>query len=398
MTGEAVPRSYPFDPDGEAGTSPVYARYRREQPIVRVRMPYGEPAWLATRHADVKMVHSDPRFSRALAGERDQPRAFPVMPDDNLQGMDPPEHGRLRRLAARVFTAHRVARMRPLIQQITDDLLDRMAQAGPPWDLVEDFAAPLTSGVIAELYGVPPAERPQFAEWAKAQTATTSMSPEQIEDHVGRLQQWVADMVTKRLREPDDDLVGVLVDGYRQAPEISEHEVVTLARLMLAAGHDSVKYQLGHCAYLLLTHPAQLARLVADRTLISSAVEELLRYGKTDEAAVFARYATEDLELSGVPIRAGEPVIPSRISANHDERVFDDPDRLDIGRRHNPHLAFGFGPHHCPGANLARSELQIGLGGLVARFPTLRLAVPASELTWQNGGLARELVSLPVVW
>ncbi|MEV4759399.1 cytochrome P450 [Micromonospora sp. NPDC049559] len=398
MSGCEEPKSYPFDKDGPGRLNPLYATLRRDRPLIRVQLPYGEPAWLATRYADVRCVHADPRFSRAMAGERDQPRVFPVMPEDNLQGMDPPDHGRVRRLAARVFTVQRVARMRPLIQRIADDLLDRMERQGPPWDLIEGFGAPLTSGVIAELYGVPPADRPRFAEWSKAQTAVTSMPPEQIEEYVGKLQRWVDDTVTKRIEEPGDDLIGVLVEGYREGSDISRHEVVTLARLMLAAGHDSVSYQIGHCAYLLLTHPDQLARLVEEPDLITLAVEELLRYGKTDEAAVFARYAREDVELGGELVRAGEAVLPSRISANHDEAVFDDPDRLDLGRRHNPHLAFGFGPHHCPGANLARAELQIGLGSLVARFPTIRLAVPASELRWHAGGLAREIVSLPVTW
>ncbi|MFI2352205.1 cytochrome P450 [Streptomyces sp. NPDC019443] len=388
--------SYPFTTEAEPGVHPRYAALRQSDSLTRVRMPYGEPAWLAIRYEDVRCVHADARFSRALAAHRDQPRAFPVMPEDSLQGMDPPDHGRLRRLASRVFSARRVERMRPLIQQLANDLLDRMEAHGPSADVIRDYGTQLTGAVITELFGVPREDRPRFAEWARSVTSTT-LPREQVEDHVGRLQDYVDAMVDRCLREPSDDLIGVLVDGFGEG-RVSRHELVTLARLMLAAGHDSVNYQIGHCAYLLLTHPAELERLVADPQLINSAVEELLRFEKTDELAVFPRYAVEDMRLGAGYVRAGEPVLPSRISANHDERVFDEPDRLDLGREDNPHLAFGHGPHHCPGAPLARAELQIALGSLVARFPGMRLAVPETGLEWESAGLARELRSLPITW
>ncbi|WP_317441119.1 cytochrome P450 [Streptomyces collinus] len=396
MNDKDDPLSYPFITQTEPGVHPCYAALRLSDSLVRVQMPYGEPAWLATRYEDVRCVHADPRFSRALAAHRDQPRAFPVMPEDSLQGMDPPDHGRLRRLASRVFSARRVERMRPLIQQLAEDLLDRMEAQGPPADLIADYGTPLTGGVITELFGVPREDRPRFAEWAKSVTSTT-LPREQVEEHVGALQEYVDAMVDRCLREPSDDLIGVLVEGFDEG-RVSRHEMVTLARLMLAAGHDSVNYQIGHCAYLLLTHPTEWARLVADPWLINSAVEELLRFEKTDELAVFPRYAVEDVQLSTGKVCAGDPVLPSRISANHDERVFDDPDRLDLGREHNPHLAFGHGPHHCPGAPLARAELQIAIGSLVERLPGMRLAVAETELEWESAGLARELRTLPITW
>ncbi|SCG53390.1 cytochrome P450 [Micromonospora humi] len=390
--------NYPLETAGGPSIHEQYRRLRQDDAMIRVRMPFGDDAWLATRYADVRCVHSDPRFSRAVASRSDQPRAFPVMPEENILGLDPPEHSRLRRLVSRVFTTRRVRVMRPLIQRVTDDLLDRMAAQGPPWDLVGDFGVPLTIGVIADLFGVPEADRPQFAEWSKAMTATTSMPPELARQHVQQLQEYVAELFAQRWSAPTDDLVGALIEGYQADSGVDQHEVVTLARLMLATGHGSVNYQFGHCAYLLLSHPDQLARLAAEPGLINLAVEELLRFAKTDEAAVFARYATRDVRLGGVLVRAGEPVLPSRISANHDETVFTDPERLDLTRARNPHLAFGYGPHHCPGAHLARAELQISLGSLVSRFPTLRLAVDPRAVPWESGGLAREISSLPVTW
>ncbi|WP_422754166.1 cytochrome P450 [Micromonospora sp. WMMD708] len=391
-------RPYPFHADDAPPIHEQYARLRRDAPMSLVQMPFGDEAWLATRYADVKCVHSDPRFSRASASGHDQPRAFPVMPEENILGMDPPDHNRLRRLVSRVFTARRVRLMRPLIQRLTDDLLDRMAAQGPPSDLVGDFSVPLTIGVIADLFGVPEADRTQFAQWSQAMTATSSMPPEVAQEHVRQLQEYVAELFNQRLSSPTDDLIGALIEGYQADSRVDEHEVITLARLMLATGHGSVSYQLAHCSYLLLSHPAQLARLAKEPGLINVAVEELLRYAKTDEAAVFARYATQDVRVGDFVVKAGEAVLPSRISANHDETVFTDPEVLDLARARNPHLAFGHGPHHCPGAHLARAELQIAIGSLVSRFPTLRLAVEPKDLTWESGGLAREISALPVVW
>nr|WP_255473751.1 hypothetical protein [Micromonospora sp. ALFpr18c] len=178
-----------------------------------------------------------------------------------------------------------------------------MAAQGPPWDLVGDFGVPFAIGVIADLFGVPEADRPQFAQWSQAMTATCSMPLEVAQEHVRQLQEYVADLFIQRLSSPTDDLIGALIEGYQADSRVDEHEVITLARLMLATGHGSVSYQLAHCSYFLLSHPAQLARLATEPGLINLAVEELLRYAKTDEAAVFARCATQDIRVGELVVR-----------------------------------------------------------------------------------------------
>lgn len=399
------PIVYPFDEPGPPRLNPVYAELRERCPVARAQMPYGEEAWFATRYADVKAVMSDPRFSRAMAQEFDEPRVFAHMPDVNIMGMDPPEHTRLRKIASRAFTERQVRRLRTRMHTIADELLDAMAVEGPPLDLVEHFGMPFPVTVIAELFGVPLEDRPLFTTWSTALTAT-SMPAEQVADYYGKLEQYVGYLMDQRLRRPADDqadgpggdLVGDLVAAYRADGTVTRDEVTRLGMMMLATGHGSTANQISYGAFLLFSNPGQLARLVADPELVGPAVEELLRFGKNDEAAIFARYAREDVELGGTRVRAGDPVLGSRVAANHDPDVFDDPEHLDIVRSPNPHIAFGYGAHHCPGAQLARAELQIGFGSLLARFPTLRPAVALEDLCWQGGSQARTFAELPVAW
>ncbi|KAB8167958.1 cytochrome P450 [Streptomyces sp. 3MP-14] len=392
------PIDYPLDEAGPPRLNPAYAELREQQPVARAKMPYGEEAWFATRYADVKTVMSDPRFSRALAKEHDEPRVFPVMPDVNIMGMDPPQHTRLRKVAARAFTERQVRRLRPRMQRIAHDLIDAMAAAGPPLDLVSHFGTPFPVAVIAELFGVPAEDQPLFTGWSKALTATTSMTGEQIAASYANLERYVADLMDQRAARPADDLPSDLVAAYRADGGTSRDELARLGMMLLATGHGSTANQISYGAYLLLSTPDQAEKLTKDPDLVNAAVEELLRFGKNDEAAIFARYAREDVELGGVVVRAGEPVLGSRVAANHDPRVFTDPEHLDITRSPNPHIAFGHGPHHCPGAQLARAELQIGLGTLLRRFPELRLAVAPEELVWQGGSQARIFAELPVTW
>jgi cytochrome P450 len=179
---------------------------------------------------------------------------------------------------------------------------------------------------------------------------------------------------------------------------LSEQEMVQLAAGLLAAGHETTVTQIPNCVYVLLTHPDQLALLRERPELMPGAVEELMRFVPLSAGSVFARYATEDVDLGGVLVRAGEPVLASLSSANRDGEVFEDPDRVDLTREVNPHIGFGHGVHHCLGAQLARMELQVALRTLLARLPDLRLAVDDKELEWKSGLLVRGLRSMPVAW
>jgi cytochrome P450 len=392
-------RTYPFnDPDG-LELSPLYAHLRQHEPLTRVRLPFGEEAWLATRYDDVRTVLGDVRFSRAASVNRDEPRTRPYQGETGILSMDAPEHSRLRRLVAKAFTARRVEDLRPRAQQFADELLDAVAAEGPPADLVERFASPLPVMVICELLGVPFTDRDRFQTWSEAVISTTSLSPQTIMGYLDSLNEYMAGLVAQRRDTPTDDLIGALVRARDEDNDrLTEEEMISLAAGLLAAGHETTVTQIPNFLYVLLTNPNAYAELREHPELIPAAVEELMRYVPLGVASTFARYATEDLELSGVRVRAGEPVVCSLGSANRDGDVFDKPDELDFRRENNPHIGFGHGVHHCLGAQLARVELQVALGAIVAHFPNLHLAVPETELPWKAGMLVRGLTALPVAW
>ncbi|MCX4474676.1 cytochrome P450 [Micromonospora sp. NBC_01655] len=397
-TSEATTERYPFSDPDRLNLDPRYARLRREEPLIRVRLPYGEPAWLATRHTDVRTVLGDARFSRAAAVGRDEPRNTPRQIQGGILSMDPPDHTRLRRLVARAFTARRVEELRPRTRQIADELVDGLLAAGPPADLVAHLATPLPIRVICDLLGVPVTDQDKFHTWSEAIVSTTSLGVEQAERYIDNLIAYMGELIAQRRQEPTDDLIGAMVRARDADDRLSEEEVVQLAAGLLAAGHETTVTQIPNFVYVLLHHPGEWARLRADRSLVPRAVEELMRFVPLGATAAFARYPKEDVEVGGVLVRAGEPVVVSIASANRDETVFPDADRLDLGREVNPHLGFGHGVHHCVGAQLARMELQVVLDTLLDRLPGLRLAVPESELPWKSGLLVRGLTAMPVAW
>ena len=392
-------RDYPFSAPDRLNLDPFYAELRRSEPLTRVRMPFGEEAWLATRYADVRTVLGDPRFSRAASIGRDEPRITPTQLEAGMLAMDPPEHTRLRRLIAKAFTARRVERLRPRTREIADGLVDRMVEAGPPADLVEHFATPLPITVICELLGVPVDDQEHFHIWSEAIVSTTSLSPEQIRSYMDSLFGYMAGLIAQRRVRPTDDLIGALVRARDEDNDrLTEDEMVRMAAGLLAAGHETTVTQIPNFVYVLLTHPEQLAQLRADPALVPAAVEELMRYVPLGVASSFARYAVEDVELGGVLIRAGDPVIGSLGSANRDGEVFAEPETLDLHRSSNPHIGFGHGAHHCVGAQLARMELQVAVATLLARLPELRFAGPEEEVEWKSGLLVRGPKRMPVAW
>jgi cytochrome P450 len=398
MTATSEPTAYPFSSPDRLNLDPLYAHLRVEQPLIRVRLPYGEDAWLVTRYRDVRTVLGDPRFSRAAVLDRDEPRVRPEPSTGGILSMDPPDHTRLRRLVAKAFTMRRVEALRPHVQQIADGLLDRMIEHGPPADLVEEFALPLPIIVICELLGVPYEDRADFRTWSDAALSTTSLPQETIQEYIQNLHDYMAGLVAERRVRPTEDLLGALVRARDEEDRLTEDELVRMGVGLLIAGHETTASQIPNFVYVLLTHPDECARLRAEPELVPRAVEELLRYIPLGAAAAFPRYATEDVELSGVLVRAGEPVLAVMASANRDGEVFPDPDTLDLTREENPHVGFGHGVHHCLGAPLARLELQVALGALLRRLPGLSFAVPEDELPWKSGMLVRGLTSLPVTW
>jgi cytochrome P450 len=365
----------------------------------RIALPHGGDAWLAVRHEDVRTVLSDPRFSRAALLERDVPRTSPRrLVDPTLHTVDPPEHNRLRRLVAGAFSPRQINRLTAYSQQITDDLLDRMTETGAPADLIGGLAMPLPIAVICEMLGVPIADRDRFTGWVDVALATTAYTPDEIHEAFAALRDYLTDLVAARRREPSDDLLGALVAARDNEGRLSEDELVALGVTLLYAGLDTTSAHIGNYVYLLLTHPDQLAALRADPDLLDRAIEELLRFTPTVTSAGFTRIATEDLELGGVLVLAGDAVMVHLDVANRDERVFACPEQLDITRKPNPHLAFGFGPHFCVAAQLAKAELRVALGTLLRRFPGLSLAEDPDTVLWREGRMVRALDRLLVSW
>ena len=393
------PMLYPFAGDLSADSAPELARLRAQAPLARVRLPDGQPAWLVLRYDDVKQVYSDRRFSREAATRPGAPSVSPsaAMPG-MLIGLDPPEHTRIRRLVSRAFSARTIDHKRPRIQQIVDELLAGLRDHGAPADLVSLFSYPLPLKVITEILGVPYADRDQFRDVVAVVMASSAYPAERIRAAIDELVGYLTQLIERKRAEPDDSLLSALVAARDGSDRLSEEELLHNAQLILVAGHDTTANFLSNSLVTLFRHPDQLALLRQRPDLVPNAVEVLLRQVQLATAGL-VRIATEDVELSGVLVRAGEAVVPSGHAANSDPEAFPDIGRLDVTCTDTvPHLAFGYGPHHCVGAALARLELQTALRTLLTRMPTLRLAVPADQLRWRPGMLMRTLEELPVTW
>lgn len=394
-------RSFPNTPPGQLAPNPLLDELRRDHPVSRVRLPFGSDAWLVTRHADVRLVLSDRRFSRSAAIRDDIARATPRVPlPSSILSMDPPEHTRFRRLVAKAFTVRRIEALRPRTSAITKDLLDRVERSARPVDLVENLCLPLPVTVICDLLGIPVEDQNDFRVWAEGFVSATRLTAEEVAQCHQNLRDYLADTVGRRRRDPGEgtDLLAALIAARDNDDRLSEEELITFGVTLLVAGHETTAGQLGNFIYLLLTQPDKADLLRAKPELIPGAVEEMLRYIPIVASAGFARVAVEDVELSGTLIKAGEAVLVSEPAANRDETVFDRAGELDFGRQNNQHIAFGHGVHHCLGAPLARLELQIAIDLLLSRFPVLRLAVPEDQVPWKDRSLAHGVSALPVTW
>jgi cytochrome P450 len=394
-----VPRRYPFgrvrlEPD------PQYAELRSTEPVCRVQLPYGPPAWLVTDYNLTKAVLGDGRFSRAAAVGRDNPRESAAdisQVAESLLSMDPPGHTRIRKLVGKAFTPRRVEELRPRAAEVARGLLDDMITAGPPADLVASFSFAFPAIMICELLGIPEGERHTFRGWADATVSVAAATPVQEQDAYLHLVSYLAGLFAARRAHPGDDLLTGLVQARDNDDRLSETELLVLAMALLVAGYETTAHQITNMTYTLLTHPAQLKQLRQQPELLPAAVEEMLRFNVFG-SAINARIATSDVELGNVLVRAGEPVLCSRGSANRDENVFSHADELDFSRHPNPHVAFGYGPHFCLGANLARMELQVALHTLFWTLRGVRIAVPDGSLAWHNGTIMRGLAAFPVTW
>ncbi|MFF4117394.1 cytochrome P450 [Streptomyces sp. NPDC001714] len=377
---------------------PTLAELMREGPVSRIQLPNGEGwAWLVTRYDDVRMVANDPRFSREAVMDQPVTRLAPhFIPDRGAVGfLDPPHHTRLRRSVASALTSKGVERVRAKARRMLDELVDELVQDGPPADLTATILSPFPIAVICEVMGVPAADRHTMHIWTQ-QILSSRHGKEVSEKAKREMGAYFADLIGLREHSTGEDVCSLLGAAVGLG-EVSLEEAVGLA-VLLQIGGEAVTNNSGQMFYLLLTRPDLLDRLRTEPAIRPRAIDELLRYIPHRNAVGLCRIATQDVEIKGVRIRAGDAIYVSYLAANRDPDVFPDPETIDFTRSPNPHVSFGFGPHYCPGGQLGRLEEELLVDALLDRLPGLRLAVPPEQVPFRKGALIRGPEALPVTW
>jgi cytochrome P450 len=394
----------PFTPESLSNPYESYRLLREHDPVHYSELMDG---WVLTRYDDIVAVLKDPRFSADRRSARNrlvqatmaaQERAGPLARASTMLTSDPPEHSRLRGLAGKAFTARVVDGMRPHIQEIVDQLLDAVQDQGR-MDIVSDLAYPLPVIVIAEMLGVPPELRDTFKRWSDDIVSTLGSgvaSPEVLE-RGQRSGQEMADyfisVIEERRRDPKDDLLSGLIAAEERGDALSEDELIATCMLLLVAGNETTTNLISNGMLALFRNPDQLELLRSDPSLVESAVEELLRYDPPVQGT--GRVAKEPLEIDGRAVEKGQLVFCLLAAANRDPAQFADPERLDLTRGDNRHVAFGFGIHYCLGAPLARIEAQAAFSTLLRRMPELR---QAGEPEWGGTFILRGVKKLSLAW
>ncbi|MFJ8546420.1 cytochrome P450 [Streptomyces sp. NPDC093586] len=401
MEPAAVARNCPFDYAEALEFDPVLRSLMTEEPVSRIRLPHGEgEAWLVTGYDDVRTVTTDRRFSRHAIIGRNFPRMTPepIVQDEAINVMDPPASSRLRSLISKGFAPRHMERMRVRTQHVVNELLDRMAEHGSPADLVEHLADPLPLATICEVLDIPEADRARLRSHARTMMDTGVDNRDNAVRAKADLRAYFQTLTRHRRENPGDDLISALATARDGDELLDDQELAVMAMVLLITGQDTTTYQIGNIAYTLLTRPEEFAMLRADPGMLPQAIEELLRFIPFRKGVGIPRVALEDVTLSGVTIKAGDIVHVSYLTANRDGRKFDRPDELDLKRSGPSHMTFGWGGHHCLGAPLATTELQVAMGTLLERFPDLKLAKPAEEVRWNKTSIWRYPLALPVTW
>ncbi|MFF9351707.1 cytochrome P450 [Streptomyces sp. NPDC014734] len=390
-----MPRECPFRPPAQ------YAELRAERPVSQVTLPSGNSAWVIADYELVREFLADPRAS-ANRADPSYPSVLPRQPVSSQQAkglltwMDPPEHTAHRRMVVNEFTAKRVAAMGQHIRAVAEDCMDQMLLNGRSADLVQSLSLPVPSRVICELLGVPYSDRELFDK----RTVVILNHQSSVEDRMAAWQElrtYLSDLVSAKVRVPEDDLLSRLVKKYQDAGTF-DHELLTgLAVALLVAGHETTANMISLGTVFLLENPDRLTELKEHPENAAQVVEELLRYFSIADYST-SRVTTADIEIGGVVIPGGSGVIALNSAANNDEKVFTDPDAFDAHRDARRHMAFGYGIHQCLGQSLARLELEIVLTTLFRRIPDLRLAIPAEQLSYKHNAAFYGIYEVPVAW
>jgi cytochrome P450 len=383
----------------------VDARYKEIQKngLIKIKLPFGEPCWLATRYADVRMVWDHRIFSRALGLSHDAPGMFPsarIKDPALLLNMDPPEHTRIRTLATPAFLPRRIQQYEGWIRDVVNELFDNLVAAGSPADFVAIYSSNLPVRVLVRILGIPEAEAAQFRKYVDTSSAI-GIDEKERSEAAAQTFKFIRGLIAERRAHPGEDLLSELVNARDQNDRLGEQELVHLAVALWHGGFKTTLWQLGTTLYTLMTHPEHWQELLEKPELLPAALEELWRWIPSFKYGVpFVRWAKEDVKFSdGTVVRAGEPVLPEFAVANRDETIYPRADELDFHRvQPQPHLSFTAGPHVCVGQHLARLQVKLTVETLLRRFPTLALAVPADQIPWQKASFMRSVESLPLKW
>ncbi|MER6533210.1 cytochrome P450 [Streptomyces sp900105755] len=373
----------PWDPDFLADPYPAYAELR-----ARGRVQYFEPTnqWLVPHHADVSALLRDRRlgrtyqhrfthedFGRSAPAPEHEP--FHTLNDHGMLDLEPPDHTRIRRLVSKAFTPRTVERLKPYVSRLAGELVDGLVRSGGG-DLLADVAEPLPVAVIAEMLGIPEADRAPLRPWSADICGMYELNPS--EDTAAKavrasveFSDYLRELIAERRKEPGDDLISGLIEAHDEGDRLTEQEMISTAVLLLNAGHEATVNATVNGWYALFRNPAQLAALRADHSLVPTAIEELMRYDTPLQ--LFERWVLDEIEIDGTTVPRGAEIAMLFGSANHDPAVFRDPGHLDLTRRDNPHISFSAGIHYCIGAPLARLELAASMTALLERAPTLTL-------------------------
>lgn len=395
----------PQDPDTNADPFPVFRRLRDEDPV---HWNDNLHAWVLSRYDHVKWVTQ----ADGMSPDRLRPyfERLPSPQQDRLADLiryttlwmifrDPPEHTRLRGLLIKVFTPKALDDMRPVIRRVVDECLDAVAEAGE-MDLIRDLAYPLPATVIMTMLGVPRSDIESIKEWSDelavflGNARATPNKSERAQEGARQLAAHFRAIIARRRREPADDMITALIHARDEDDKLSEDEIVATCILLLFAGHETTTNLIGNGTYHLMRNPDEWRRMGEGPAVVKTGVEELLRYD--GPVGAVPRVVASELDIAGTVLKEGDRVYALANAANRDPRQFPDPDRLDVTRRPNRHLAFGHGIHFCLGAALARIEAQIAFGEMTRRFPDMELATESFE--WHDSLILRGLKKLPVAF
>ncbi|HEY6531900.1 MAG TPA: cytochrome P450 [Acidimicrobiales bacterium] len=397
-TSEVI--SYPIVSEHALDIDPAYFELQRQGPVW-IQLPYGEPCWLATSYEDAKAVHGDRRFGKEMGVHRDVPRLHDraAINPSMLAMMDPPRHTRIRKLTAATFAKPRIRALSDWVDGFVAELLDQMAAGDATADFM-DYSWTLPNHVVTGILGVPLDDVPMFRSWIDSMLSNTATMEQRIENHQ-QLEAYIRGLIDQRRADPTDDVLAELVHARDDDDRLTEDELVMLSISLFLGGFETTVAQLGSAMFTLLSQRDRWQELVDDPALLPAAMDELFRWIPSFRYGFpHVRWAIEDVELpSGKVIPAGDPILPERAVANRDPAAFPHADQIDFHReKPAPHLALGWGPHHCVGAHLAHLEIEVSLRRVLDRFPTLRLAVEPTDVEWSTTTMLRSPASLPVTW